>query len=80
MKIIELLKLNRELLKTCCKVGMHLDDVKYIDLYADYRALLARGNKVTYAVAVLAQRYGISERKVYSLIKRFKADCNLYAV
>ena len=25
-------------------------------------------------------RYGISERKVYDLIKRFKTDCNLCAV
>ncbi len=48
MKIIELLKLNRELLKTCCKVGVHLDDVKYIDLYADYLDVLTVLNGHSY--------------------------------
>ena len=34
-----------------------------------------RGEKVTYAVTVLAVKYRISERKVYALLKRFAADC-----
>ena len=34
-----------------------------------------RGEKVTYAVTVLAVKYGVSERKVYALLKRFAADC-----
>ena len=38
------------------------------------------GEKVSYIVATLSLRYGISERKVYDLIKRFKTDCNLCAV
>ena len=36
----------------------------------------AQGNKVSYIVAVLAQRYAVSERKVYSLLKRFGRNCN----
>jgi len=80
MKVIEILNLNKELLKIFRKVGIRLDDVQYIDLYNEYRELLSKGNKVSYIVAVLADRYGISERKVYSLIKRFQSDCNLLAV
>lgn len=80
MKVIEILNLNRELLKIFRKVGIRLDDVQYIDLYNEYRELQSKGNKVSYIVAVLADRYGISERKVYSLIKRFQSDCNLLAV
>ena len=38
------------------------------------------GEKVSYIVAVLADRYVISERTVYSLIKRFSSECNLFAV
>ena len=33
------------------------------------------GEKVSYIVTVLSQKYGICERKVYSLIKRFKSEC-----
>lgn len=80
MKVIEILNLNKELLKIFRKVGIRLDDVQYIDLYNEYRELLSKGNKVSYIVAVLADRYGISEREVYSLIKRFQSDCNLLAV
>lgn len=80
MKVIEILKLNRELLNVCRDVGIKPDDVRYIGLYNDYSRLLGNGEKVSYIVAVLAERYGISERKVYMLIKRLQADCNLCAV
>ena len=42
MKVIEILKLNRELLKFCRNAGIRLDDVRYIDLFNDYNRLLAR--------------------------------------
>ena len=63
----------------------HLDvykrqDVQYIELYNEYNKLQTNGEKVSYIVATLSLRYGISERKVYDLIKRFKTDCNLCAV
>ncbi len=80
MKVIEVLKLNRELLSICRDVGIRIDDVQYIDLYNDYSRLLIAGNKVSYIVAILSEQYSVSERKVYALIKRLRADCNLGAV
>lgn len=78
--MIEILKLNRELLKICMDVGIRVDDVQYIELYNDYNRLLADGEKVSYIVAILSERYGVCERKVYALIKRLQTDCNLCAV
>lgn len=78
--MIEILKLNKELLKICRDVGIRVDDVQYIELYNDYNRLLAEGEKVSYTVAILAERYAVSERKVYTLIKRMRSDCNLCAV
>ena len=80
MKVIEILKLNRELLNICREVGIRVEDVRYIELYNDYNRLLAAGEKVSYIVAVLAERYGVCERKVYALSKRLRTDCNLCAV
>lgn len=80
MKVIEILKLNRELLKICRDMGIRTNDVQYIELYNEYNRLLANGEKVSYIVAVLAERYDVSERKVYALIKRLRTDCNLGAV
>lgn len=80
MTIFDFLKLHRDLFTFCRRVGLRLNDVKYIDLFRDYSTLLQAGNKITYIVAVLAQRYHISVRKVYGLLKRFKNDCNFPAV
>ena len=72
MKVIEILNFNRELLKKLQDAGIRLEDCHYIDLYADYMELLGHGEKVSYIVAVLSDKYLVSERKVYSLIKRLQ--------
>ena len=75
MKVIEILNFNRELLTRLLESGIRLEDVRYVNLYTDYFHLLRAGEKMTDIVAILAERYGISERKVYGLIKRFQSDC-----
>ena len=80
MKIIEVLKFNRELINRLKMSGIRLEDVEYVDLYADYTTLLERGEKVSYIVARLSEKYAVSERKVYTLIKRFQSDCKSLAV
>ena len=57
-----------------------MEDVQYIELYNDYNRLLDEGEKVSHIVAVLAERYNVCERKVYTLIKRLQSDCNPFAV
>lgn len=80
MKIVEIVKINRELLKNLHTAGVRIEDAEYIDLYADYRKLLDEGEKVSYIVAVPSDKYAVSERKVYDLIKHFQSDCKLFAV
>ena len=80
MKIIEIVKINKELLKNLHAAGVRMEDEQFVDLYADYTTMHQRGEKMSYIVAVLADRYDISERTVYSLVKRFSSECNLFAV
>lgn len=61
-------------------MGVRHDDYRYLSLYEDYRTMTANGDKMTYIVAVLADRYSISERSVYSVIKRLRSECNMLAV
>ena len=77
MKIIEVLKFNRELIKRLIIAGIRLEDEEFVDLYTDYTTLLNRGEKVSYIVARLSDKYAVSERKVYMLIKRFQSDCEV---
>ena len=80
MKVIEILNFNRELLKKLQTAGIRLEDVYYIDLYIDYTRILDQGEKVSYTVAILSEKYSVSERKVYALVKRFQSDCKMTAV
>jgi len=80
MKVIEILKLGREILKTLQESCIKVEDYKYIELYEQYLDIVRSGGKSSYAVAVLAERYGISERKVYYIVKKFSTDCTIGAV
>lgn len=75
MKIFEILSFNKEILDRLDNFGIRPDDHKHLDLYNDYQAMKTQGEKVTYIVATLAERYNISERKVYDIVGRFGKDC-----
>ncbi len=62
------------------RLGIKQDDVRYIDLYSEFEEMKNKGEKTTYAVLYLANKYSICERKVYDVIKRFGKCCTLDAV
>jgi len=76
MTVFEILKFNREMLERLGRMGVRLDDTRHIDLFSEFCDMVNSGDKVSYAVAVLADRYGVSERKVYSLLRHFRTDCS----
>ena len=78
MRIYDAIKFNHELLKKLLDAGIKLEDAKYVNLFDDYSAMLAMGDKVSYIVVILAQRYNVCERKVYQLIKHFQSPLNHY--
>lgn len=80
MTVFEILNFNKELLKRLTEIGYKPDDCKYIDLYSEYERMRMSGDKVTYIVSVLANKYDVSERKIYGVIKRFGKDCTVRAV
>ena len=80
MKVFEILNLHTEILGFLQTVGIRVGDVRYIELYNEYRRLLGNGEKVTYIVASLSGRYHVSERKICGLVKLFQKDCSPYAV
>lgn len=75
MTVFDILNLYQTPFRWMLKSGIHIEDVNYIDLYKDYSRMIAHGDKVTYVVAVLADKYQVSERKVYTLLKRLSHDC-----
>lgn len=80
MTLFEILNFNRELIKRLQSVGVKPDDCRYIELYKDYERMHMQGDKVTYIVSSLSEKYSISERKIYNIIKRFGTHCTTGAV
>ena len=79
MKVVELLKIGQNLLETLQKQCVKINDVRFIDMYEEYRAMREANNKTSYAAMVLSQKYNISERQFYYLVKRLEKDCNVVA-
>lgn len=76
MRRIDFLILFQSTLDSCKAMGIRVDDVRYIGLYNEYIHMMDRGEKVSYSVAVLAEKYGICERKVYQVIKHLQSECS----
>ncbi len=80
MTYYEIIKLSKESIDRLNSAGFRLEDCKYLSLYEDYKRMHDNGDKTTYIVSVLHDRYHICERKIYDLIKNFGKDCIVDAV
>ena len=65
MKVIEILKIGEKILKMLQESCIKIDDVRYIELYDEYARAIKDGARVSGVVYTLAQKYGISERRVF---------------
>ena len=77
MTVFEVLSFHKWLFRQLDDAGIKTEDFRFIDLYDDYRRLKREGNKKTYIVAVLAEKYGVSERAVYGVIRRLSEECRI---
>ncbi|MDR0892914.1 MAG: hypothetical protein LBN24_09910 [Mediterranea sp.] len=75
MTLFEIVNFNKELLNRLIRVGFRPEDCKWVELYSEYERLRRDGEKVTYIVSLLSEKYHVCERKVYGIIKRFQSDC-----
>lgn len=80
MRIIDILLINRELIERLHKFGINADDCKHVNLYQEFETMKDSGEKVTYIVASLSEKYGISERKIYKIVRKFSSQCCISAV
>ena len=75
MTVYEALKLCGGVIERLEKAGVRPSDHKYVALFEDYRRAKQRGEKVSYIITCLAERYDMSERSVYDVVKRLDNDC-----
>lgn len=80
MSIFELLFLNRDYLFCLKSLGIKIEDSNFLDLFIEYVKMKRDNQKITYIVAFLADKYQISIRKVYQIIRKMQQDCTIDAV
>lgn len=71
MTLYEALKINTPYFEHLARLGYKRGDERHISLYEEYCRMMAEGYKTTYVVAEIADRYGVAERTVYNVVKRF---------
>jgi len=74
MKVYELLTLMEGPIKDMMAGGVSAADVKYLKMYREYLAMKREGNKIGYIVAVLQDKYGYSDRWIYSTVKKLERE------
>lgn len=81
MTLFDILSFSSDMLHRLSAMGIkRTDDYRLADLYRDYLRMKTRGEKTTYAVALLAERYAMSERRVYKVLRLLKGECSGGAV
>ena len=70
----DLINYNEKAMKAMSEVGIRIGDYRHLVLWSDYCGIVADGNKKTYALAVVARRYGVSGRTAARIIKRFESE------
>lgn len=77
MKIYEIVKLNRDVLKLMACTSINPKDHRYVEMYDDYIRLTNEGHKKTYIMQYLADEYNIDERTLYRVINKFSTDVSI---
>lgn len=74
MKVYEMVSLFRSLLSRMRDNGIKVDDIDYIEMYEEYLDMKDRGEKVTYIMSLLADKYEVSERTLYRVFATFSRE------
>lgn len=77
MKAYELLNINESLLKVMDSLSLAISDVKYVPVIKEYLRLMGEGNKKTYVIQVLSDKYDIAERTLYRVVEKMMGDVEL---
>ena len=75
MKVVELLKIGKELLKMMSENDVKRDDYKFVKMYQEYLAMRKNGVKYRAAIQMLSEEYHTSKASIERAIRRLGKDC-----
>lgn len=77
MTTYELLRINESLLQTLSKNGVSVNDVNYLEVFDEFMKMKEQGMKVRYIALSLADKYGLSDRSIFKIVKRLSQQPQL---
>lgn len=78
MKVYEVLASSRFLLATMNRNGVSADDIMYLDMFYEYRDMLAEGRKEAEIRVFLSNKYKLSASTIKKAIKHLNEECVIY--
>lgn len=79
MKVVEIIRLSKSILEALQNSCIKIDDIRYLQMYDEYVSLINERHKKSYVVALLSDKYKVSERQVYYVIQKFSKECKIRA-
>ncbi len=73
----EILKMNYSLLKLLTKNCISPNDVNNIAVFEEFNQMKEQGLKVRYIAITLAEKYGMSDRAIFKIVKRLNKQLSL---
>lgn len=67
----EIIKMNEQLFRLLNDNGIDPKDLQYLPMVEEYRKMKSKKHKVNYIVCYLSEKYDITERGIYKIVKRF---------
>ena len=77
MKVYEVLASSRFLLATMNRNGVSADDIMYLDMFYEYRDMLAEGRKETEIRDFLSNKYKLSASTIKRVMKPLNDEYKL---
>ncbi len=75
MKVVELLRIGKELLKLMSENDVKRDDYKFVKMYQEYLTMRKNGVKYRATIQMLSEEYSTSKASVERAIRRLSKDC-----
>lgn len=75
MKVVELLKLGAETLKTMSRHGIFVDDWKYVEAYEHFQRMRELGVKYDIAITEVSSSLRVTRRTLQRAFKRLSREC-----
>lgn len=63
--------MNEQLFRLLNDNGIDTKDLQYLPMVEEFRRMKLKKHKVNYIVCFLSEKYDMSERGIYKIVKRF---------